>query len=93
MAKKSKLKNVRSSTFGQQSPGGQLTNYGQQSSGAPMTEWFTKHISRRSVGKGLAWTAALAMAGVGNGGGGGAGIWAVIALLATLFLSWCVDAA
>lgn len=64
MAKKSKLKNVRSSTFGQQSPGGRLTNYGQQSSGAPMTEWFTKHISRRSVGKGLAWTAALAMAGI-----------------------------
>ncbi len=64
MAKKSKLKNVRSSTFGQQPSGGQLTNYGQQSSGAPMTEWFTKHISRRSVGKGLAWTAALAMAGV-----------------------------
>jgi hypothetical protein len=64
MAKKSKLKNVRSSTFGQQSPGGQVTNYGRQSSGAPMAEWFTKHISRRSVGKGLAWSAALAMAGV-----------------------------
>ncbi|MBO0725813.1 MAG: hypothetical protein J2P52_09455, partial [Blastocatellia bacterium] len=29
-----------------------------------MTEWFTNHISRRSVGKGLAWGAALAMAGV-----------------------------
>ena len=29
-----------------------------------MTEWFTKHISRRSLGKGLAWGAVLAMAGV-----------------------------
>ncbi len=29
-----------------------------------MAEWFTKHISRRSVGKKLAWGAALAMAGV-----------------------------
>jgi hypothetical protein len=29
-----------------------------------MTEWFTNHISRRSVGKGLAWGAVLAMAGV-----------------------------
>jgi hypothetical protein len=29
-----------------------------------MTEWFTKHISRRSVGKGMAWGAVLAMAGV-----------------------------
>ena len=31
---------------------------------APLAEWFTRHISRRSVGKGLAWTAALGMAGV-----------------------------
>jgi hypothetical protein len=52
MAKKRKLQNVNRSTFGQQQSGGQ------------MTEWFTKHISRRSVGKGLAWSAALAMAGV-----------------------------
>ncbi|HEU0185419.1 MAG TPA: hypothetical protein VFS27_08895, partial [Blastocatellia bacterium] len=29
-----------------------------------MTEWFTNHISRRSLGKGLAWGAVLAMAGV-----------------------------
>lgn len=29
-----------------------------------MTSWFTNHISRRSVGKGLAWGAVLAMAGV-----------------------------
>jgi len=33
-------------------------------SGGQMTEWFTNHISRRSVGKGLAWGAVLAMAGV-----------------------------
>jgi hypothetical protein len=31
---------------------------------APLAEWFTQHISRRSVGKGLAWTAALGMAGL-----------------------------
>jgi hypothetical protein len=29
-----------------------------------MTDWFSKHISRRSVGKGMAWGAVLAMAGV-----------------------------
>ncbi len=39
-------------------------NYGGQPQGGQMTEWFTKHISRRSLGKGLAWTAALAAAGV-----------------------------
>jgi hypothetical protein len=39
-------------TTGTSSPGGQL---------AP---WFTNHISRRAVGKGLAWTAVLGMAGV-----------------------------
>lgn len=27
-------------------------------------EWFTQHISRRQLGKGLAWTAALGMAGI-----------------------------
>ena len=27
--------------------------------------WFEKHLSRRQVGKGLAWTAALSMAGLG----------------------------
>lgn len=31
---------------------------------APSPDWFTKHISRRQLGKGLAWTAALSMAGV-----------------------------
>jgi hypothetical protein len=31
---------------------------------APMAEWFKQSLSRRSVGKGLAWTAALGMAGV-----------------------------
>jgi hypothetical protein len=34
------------------------------SSGGPLAPWFTKHISRRAVGKGLAWTAVLGMAGV-----------------------------
>src|SRR5262245_3845570 len=55
MAGNKKLKDVRRSTFGQPSSG---------SAGGQMTEWFTKHISRRSVGKGLAWGAVLAMAGV-----------------------------
>ncbi len=52
MDKKTKIKQVKHSS------------YGQQPSGGPMAEWFAKHISRRSVGKGLAWTAALTMAGV-----------------------------
>lgn len=59
MAKKKKKSTpIRRSTFGQPSsnkPG---------ESGGQMTEWFTQHISRRSVGKGLAWGAVLAMAGV-----------------------------
>jgi hypothetical protein len=58
MARKNDLKDVRRSTFGQPSsnrPG---------ASGGQMTDWFTKHISRRSLGKGLAWGAVLAMAGV-----------------------------
>jgi len=32
--------------------------------GGPLAEWFTSHISRRSLGKGMAWAAALGMAGV-----------------------------
>ena len=58
MARNNNLKDVRRSTFGQPSSnkaGG---------AGGQMTEWFTKHISRRSLGKGLAWGAVLAMAGV-----------------------------
>lgn len=59
MAKKQNKTNpVRRSTFGQPSsnmPGG---------AGGQMTQWFTQHISRRSVGKGLAWGAVLTMAGV-----------------------------
>lgn len=58
MTKKHKINPVRRSTFGQPSS---------NKPGAPdgqMTEWFTRHISRRSVGKGLAWGAVLAMAGV-----------------------------
>ncbi|HKQ77290.1 MAG TPA: hypothetical protein VJ810_26565 [Blastocatellia bacterium] len=58
MARKNDLKNVRRSTFGQPS-----SNRAGAGAG-PMTEWFTKHISRRSLGKGLAWGAVLAMAGV-----------------------------
>src|SRR5215475_10413097 len=57
MARKNDLKDVRRSTFGQ--PSSNRTGGGGQ-----MTEWFTKHISRRSLGKGLAWGAVLAMAGV-----------------------------
>jgi hypothetical protein len=30
----------------------------------PLAGWFTNHISRRSMGKGLAWAAVLGMAGV-----------------------------
>lgn len=58
MAKQNKTNPVRRSTFGQPSsnkPGG---------AGGQMTQWFTQHISRRSVGKGLAWGAVLTMAGV-----------------------------
>src|SRR4029453_726875 len=58
MARKNNLKDVRRSTFGQ--PSSNRTG----ASGGQMTEWFTKHISRRSLGKGLAWGAVLAMAGV-----------------------------
>jgi len=58
MANKNKLKDVRRSTFGQPTPGGA------SGSGEKMTQWFTDHISRRSLGKGLAWGAVLAMAGV-----------------------------
>jgi hypothetical protein len=52
MSSKNKLRDRRQSSYGQPASGGQ------------MTEWFTNHISRRSVGKGLAWGAVLAMAGV-----------------------------
>jgi hypothetical protein len=64
MAKKSKLKSVTRPTYGHSpgQPAGQSAI--QPASGGQMTEWFTRHISRRSVGKGLAWTAALAMAGI-----------------------------
>ena len=31
---------------------------------APVADWFGRHISRRTVGKGMAWTAILSMAGV-----------------------------
>ena len=61
MARKNKLKHVRRSTFGQSSTGGRGGSGGP---GGQMTDWFTNHISRRSVGKGLAWGAVLAMAGV-----------------------------
>lgn len=53
MGKEKSLKQKKPQTMG----GGATVN-------APMAEWFTQHISRRSVGKGLAWTAALGMAGV-----------------------------
>jgi len=58
MARNNNLKDVRRSTFGQ--PSSNKTG----GAGGQMTEWFTKHISRRSLGKGLAWGAVLAMAGV-----------------------------
>jgi hypothetical protein len=54
MAMKNKLKDRRQSSS--------LGDMNQ--SGGQMTEWFTNHISRRTVGKGLAWGAVLAMAGV-----------------------------
>jgi hypothetical protein len=58
MASKDKLKDIRHSSFGRPAPGGANKPGGQ------MTEWFTNHMSRRSLGKGLAWGAVLAMAGV-----------------------------
>src|SRR5215475_9997506 len=52
MASKNKLRDTRhSSSLGQMNQ-----------SGGEMTEWFTNHISRRSIGKGMAWGAVLAMA-------------------------------
>jgi len=61
MAGKNKLKDVRRSTFGQTTPGEASAPGGP---GEKMAGWFTNHISRRSLGKGLAWGAVLAMAGV-----------------------------
>jgi len=58
MATKNNLKDIKRSSFGRPTPSG--TN----KPGGQMTEWFTNHISRRSLGKGLAWGAVLAMAGV-----------------------------
>jgi hypothetical protein len=58
MASKNNLKDFKRSSFSRPTPSG--TN----KPGGQMTEWFTNHISRRSLGKGLAWGAVLAMAGV-----------------------------
>jgi len=58
MASKNNLKDINRSSFSRPTPSG--TN----KPGGQMTEWFTNHISRRSLGKGLAWGAVLAMAGV-----------------------------
>jgi hypothetical protein len=58
MATKNNLKDIKRSSFSRPTPSG--TN----KPGGQMTEWFTNHISRRSLGKGLAWGAVLAMAGV-----------------------------
>jgi hypothetical protein len=58
MARKNDLKDINRSSFSRPMPGGANKPGGQ------MTEWFTNHISRRSLGKGLAWGAVLAMAGV-----------------------------
>jgi hypothetical protein len=58
MASKNNLKDIKRSSFSRPTPSG--TN----KPGGQMTEWFTNHISRRSLGKGLAWGAVLAMAGV-----------------------------
>src|SRR5262245_7165170 len=58
MASKNNLKDIKRSSFSRPTPSG--TN----KPGGQMTEWFTNHSSRRSMGKGLAWGAVLAMAGV-----------------------------
>src|SRR5215813_666147 len=58
MASKNKLRDRRQSSYSQSTSGAM------NKSGGQMTEWFTNHISRRSVGKGMAWGAVLAMAGV-----------------------------
>src|SRR5215831_17745936 len=58
MASKNNLKDLKRSSFSRPTPSGTSKPGGQ------MTEWFTNHISRRTLGKGLAWGAVLAMAGV-----------------------------
>lgn len=58
MASKNNLKDINRSSFNRPTQGGANKPGGQ------MTEWFTNHISRRSLGKGLAWGAVLTMAGV-----------------------------
>src|ERR1041385_4330662 len=35
-----------------------------ESGNAPLAGWFSQHLSRRSFGKGIAWTAALGAAGL-----------------------------
>jgi hypothetical protein len=58
MDDKNNLKDAGSSSIGQPAAG----EAGK--SGGQMTEWFTSHISRRKLGKGLALGGALAMAGI-----------------------------
>ncbi|HKX27415.1 MAG TPA: hypothetical protein VJ302_06965 [Blastocatellia bacterium] len=57
MAQKNKLE--------EQKRGGPLgSSTSSASSGGALTDWFTGHISRRSLGKGMVWAAVLGMAGV-----------------------------
>ncbi len=53
MGKDKQLKQRRPQKFGNTTTGS-----------APMAEWFTKSLSRRSVGKGMAWAAGLGIAGL-----------------------------
>ncbi len=55
MNKKTKLK---------QRPQARPASAGRPGANAPLTGWFSQQLSRRAVGKGLAWTAVLGMAGV-----------------------------
>ncbi len=55
MAKKRKTQNPKKSSSSQI----KHSTYGNTPSG-----WFSNHLSRRQLGKGLAWTAALSMAGL-----------------------------
>src|SRR5262245_28034309 len=58
MASKNNLKDIKRSSFSRPTPSG--TN----NPGGQMTARFTNYISRRSLRKGLAWGAVLAIAGV-----------------------------
>src|ERR1051325_1795350 len=42
----------------------QQTMAAREAGNAPLAEWFSQHLTRRSFGKGMAWTAVLTAAGL-----------------------------